>query len=61
MTEFAAKELKPFGFGFVQIDDEWQDGATKPDGSRINGPRRGFTRHKPDGRIPPRHGTSGPQ
>ena len=52
LTEFAARELKPFGFGFVQIDDEWQDGATKPDGSRINGPRRGFTRHKPDGGYP---------
>lgn len=52
LTEFAAKELKPFGFGFVQIDDEWQDGATNPDGSRINGPRRGFTRHKPDGPYP---------
>ncbi|MEI6779379.1 MAG: hypothetical protein WCQ21_00530 [Verrucomicrobiota bacterium] len=52
LTEFAARELKPFGFGFVQIDDEWQDGASKPDGSRINGPRRGFTRHKPDGGYP---------
>ena len=52
LTEFAAKELKPFGFGFVQIDDEWQDGASNPDGSRINGPRRGFTRHKPDGPYP---------
>ena len=52
LTEFAAKEMKPFGFGFVQIDDEWQDGASNPDGSRINGPRRGFTRHKPDGPYP---------
>jgi hypothetical protein len=52
LTEFATKELKPFGFDFVQIDDEWQDGATNPDGSRINGPRRGFTRHKPDGPYP---------
>jgi hypothetical protein len=52
LTKFAAKELKPYGFGFVQIDDEWQDGASKPDGSRINGPRRGFTRHKPDGGYP---------
>jgi hypothetical protein len=52
LTEFAARELKPFGFGFVQIDDEWQDGASKADGSRINGPRRGFTRHKPDGGYP---------
>ena len=52
MTKFAARELRPFGFGFVQIDDEWQDGASNPDGSRINGPRRGFTRHQPDGGYP---------
>jgi hypothetical protein len=52
LTEFAAQELQPYGFGFVQIDDEWQDGASNPDGSRINGPRRGFTRHKPDGPYP---------
>ena len=52
LTEFAAQELKPFGFNFVQIDDEWQDGALNPDGTRINGPRRGFMRHKPDGPYP---------
>ncbi|MEI8036862.1 MAG: hypothetical protein WCJ14_00590 [Verrucomicrobiota bacterium] len=52
LADFAAKEMKPFGFSFIQIDDEWQDGATHPDGSRINGPRRGFTRHKPDGPYP---------
>ena len=52
LADFAAKEMKPFGFSFVQIDDEWQDGATHPDGSHINGPRRGFTRHKPDGPYP---------
>jgi hypothetical protein len=52
LADFAAKELKPYGFSFIQIDDEWQDGATNPDGSRINGPRRGFTRHKPDGPYP---------
>lgn len=52
LADFAATELKPFGFSFVQIDDEWQDGARNPDGSRINGPRRGFTRHKPDGPYP---------
>ena len=52
LADFAVKELKPYGFSFIQIDDEWQDGATNPDGSRINGPRRGFTRHKPDGPYP---------
>lgn len=52
LADFAVKELMPFGFSFIQIDDEWQDGATKPDGSRINGPRRGFTRHKKNGPYP---------
>ena len=52
LADFAKKELAPFGFSFIQIDDEWQDGAKNPDGSRINGPRRGFMRHKPDGPYP---------
>ncbi|HEV2211322.1 MAG TPA: hypothetical protein VG167_21365 [Verrucomicrobiae bacterium] len=43
LARFAAKELKPFGFGFVQIDDEWQDGP------KLNGPRRGFARVRPNG------------
>ena len=38
LAQFAARELKPFGFGVVQIDDEWQDGP------KLNGPRRGFDR-----------------
>jgi hypothetical protein len=46
LAEFAAKELKPFGFSFVQIDDEWQDGG------KYNGPRRGFDRVRPDGPYP---------
>ena len=32
----AARELKPFGFSFVQIDDKWQDGKER------NGPARRF-------------------
>ena len=52
LTEFATKELKPFGFNFVQIDDGWQDGDSNPDGTPINGPRRGFTRPKPGGAYP---------
>lgn len=52
LADFAKKELSPFGFSFIQIDDEWQDGATNPDGSRINGPRRGFMRVKKDGPYP---------
>ena len=46
LAMFAAKELKPFGFSFVQIDDEWQDGGG------YNGPRRGFDRVKPNGPYP---------
>ena len=46
LAKFAAKELKPFGFSVVQIDDEWQDGQ------HFNGPRRGFDRARPDGPYP---------
>ena len=46
LADFAARELKPFGFSFVQLDDEWQDGGT------FNGPRRGFDRVKSDGPYP---------
>jgi hypothetical protein len=51
LAAFVAKELKPFGFSFVQIDDEWQDGGG------FNGPRRGFDRVKPNGPYP--HGMGG--
>ncbi len=40
MTQFCEKELKPFGFEVLQIDDKWQ----------ISG--RDFTDHKPDGPYP---------
>jgi hypothetical protein len=43
LGEFVVKELKPFGFSFLQMDDQWQDGGD------YNGPRRGFDRVKPDG------------
>jgi hypothetical protein len=43
LAKFAARELKPFGFGVVQVDDGWQDGTN------VNGPRRGFDRVRPDG------------
>jgi hypothetical protein len=46
VATLAAKELKPFGFSFVQIDDGWQDGGG------YNGPRRGFDRVKPHGPYP---------
>ena len=43
LAGFVAKELKPFGFSVVQIDDGWQDGGS------FNGPTRGFDRVKPNG------------
>jgi len=39
LAEFAGRELKPFGFDFVQIDDGWQIGS------------RDFTAHHPAGRY----------
>ena len=45
-TEVAAKELKPYGFDFLQIDDGWQDGNSK------NGPRKNFTRIRANGPYP---------
>jgi len=45
-TEIAAKELAPFGFNFMQIDDGWQDGVSR------NGPRKNFTRVRADGPYP---------
>jgi len=44
---FAAQNLKPFGFAFMQIDDGWQDGDSKK-----NGPRKNFTRARADGPYP---------
>ena len=46
LAETAARDLKPFGFSFVQIDDKWQDGKER------NGPARRFYRVKPDGPYP---------
>jgi len=43
VTAVAAKELKPFGFDFIQIDDEWQAGL------KNNGPKKNFTTHAPGG------------
>jgi hypothetical protein len=46
LSEFAARELKPYGLSFVQIDDGWQSGGV------FNGPRRGFTQAAPEGSFP---------
>ena len=46
LAEFAAKELKPFGFDFVQIDDQWQAGHS------TNGPHRDFMQVREGGKYP---------
>jgi hypothetical protein len=46
LARFANRELKPFGFSFIQIDDQWQDGIL------TNGPARGFDRVRPTGPYP---------
>jgi hypothetical protein len=46
LSEYAAKNLKPFGFGFIQIDDGWQEGIGG------NGPKKNFTTHTPKGSYP---------
>jgi len=46
LATFAAKELKPYGFTCVQIDDGWQIGK------KGNGPKKNFTAHNPTGPYP---------
>ena len=46
LTAASAKELKPFGFEYIQIDDDWQDGVKE------NGPKKNFTIHAPKGPYP---------
>jgi hypothetical protein len=43
---FAEKNLKPFGFSTIQIDDHWQAGV------KTDGPKRNFTTHDPAGPYP---------
>ena len=46
VSAVAAKELKPFGFDFIQIDDKWQEGIGG------NGPKKNFTTHATNGPYP---------
>jgi len=46
LADFAAKNLMPFGFSVVQIDDHWQAGTSN------NGPKRNFTTNDPHGPYP---------
>ena len=45
-ARFAQKHLAPYGFSVVQIDDRWQAGE------KLEGPRKNFTTHRPDGPYP---------
>ncbi len=47
LVDFVAKNLRPFGFEFVQIDDKWQEGD-----SQKKGPNKNFTAFKPNGPYP---------
>ena len=45
-AELAARLLKPYGFDFIQFDDQWQRGAEN------NGPARDFSGTRTDGPYP---------
>ena len=47
LSAFAAKQLKPYGFSCVQIDDGWQMGDAKG-----NGPKKDFSAYNPAGPYP---------
>lgn len=46
LAAFLGKELKPYGFDFLQIDDKWQSGQ------RREGPAKNFTTSAADGPYP---------
>lgn len=46
LAKYVKDNLKSYGLGAIQIDDEWQDGGS------YNGPRRGFDRVKKTGGYP---------
>ena len=46
LAEYAAKNLRPYGFDFIQIDDGWQEGAGG------NGPSKNFTTYRRNGPYP---------
>ena len=43
LADYSARTFAPYGYGFVQIDDQWQDGITS------HGPAKDFTRVNPQG------------
>ena len=46
LAKYIKENLKPFGLGVLQIDDQWQGGG------KYNGPQRGFDRVDPKGGYP---------
>ncbi|MEN6384931.1 MAG: TIM-barrel domain-containing protein [Phycisphaerales bacterium] len=46
LAKFASRELTPYGFNYIQIDDNWQDGT------KDNGPRKVFEHVDPNGPYP---------
>ena len=46
LSAYVSKNLKSFGFDFIQIDDQWQQGMTD------NGPGKYFAAYKTDGPYP---------
>ena len=46
LSAYAARNLQPFGFDFIQIDDGWQAGIA------TNGPKKNFTTHAAKGPYP---------
>lgn len=49
LSRFAARELAPYGFSVVQIDDGWQAGFKR---SSPSSPKKNFTTHNPKGPYP---------
>jgi alpha-L-fucosidase 2 len=49
---FCARELAPYGFDSILIDDQWQGPAIPKGGLIGTGPTGNFTRHNPQGPYP---------
>ena len=46
LADIAAEKLVPYGFGFVQVDDQWQGGGVR------NGPAKDWSKPSPQGPYP---------
>lgn len=52
LAAFCAKELNPYGFDTILIDDQWQGPAVPKGGLIGSGPTGNYTRHNPQGPYP---------